>query len=1114
MKKESDYFSVRRRKLPKPRLTMKLFIFFSMICALNTQANNLKAQKTEIQLKLKNKPLTEILKSIQQKTGYNILYSNELLKNTDRINIDIQSKDIREVMHACLQNSALDYEIDNRTIIIKARTVNPQAQITHKVKGVVIDSQTSMPIPGVTVVALVDGKPFTGVATDTDGRFELNLPNNISELNFTCIGYKTLATKIEQDKEMTIQMSEEAKAIDEVVVTGYFTKSKSSYTGAAKTVTGDELKRISGTNIVTALAAVTPGLEIVERSDLGSNPNHVPELLLRGTSSFSNSNNQVNQPTIILDGVEISIVDLYDLDMNEIESITVLKDASATALYGARAANGVIVIERKKLTEGNMRVSYNLTGNIQFPYLKDYHLLNAAEKLEYEQRAGLYEAKISDDGFGHITGHEEQYKLDRLYNERYQEVRRGVNSDWLYQPARTAFSHDHSLRLYGGASKVRYELSGRFNNTQGVMKDDYRHRYNLGFKLEYHAQDKLTLSNRSTYNEIDIKQTPYGSFTQYTKMNPYDRIYDEFGKPNTKLSWNMDNPLYEATLGNYDVSKEKTFSNTTDIRWEINKLFRITGNFNISVSDQSGETYYSPDSQKFKTETDISKKGSLTLASGNGVSYSGNLTGAFNKMTDNNSLISLAVGAEIRKDKNENSSMMGLGIFDDALNFISQAAGYPNGDKPNGSQSISADLGFFVNGNYMYNNRYYADFVYRITGSSKFGSNNRYGNFWSGGVGWNLHNEKFFQSGKIDLLKIRGSIGYTGKVNFEPFQAMTIYNYSGNLEYKNGIGTVPLTIGNEDLKWERELSYDLGTDVSLFARRLNLTLDLYLKRTTDLVLDQSKAPSTGVISGKENIGEMENKGIEIQLDGYAIQNNNCYWQIGVSGYANRNRILKISNALKHQNDINNATESIAPLGQYEEGESTTALKVVHSGGIDPATGQEVYIKLNGERTFDYSPDDKYVVGDTEPKFRGTIYTNFYYKGFSFYLLGNFKCGGYLYNTTRASKVEGTHPMYNADSRVLHNRWKEEGSVALYKDIKDTSIPKQTDRFVEKENVFTLGTINLGYEFSPQICNKLYLKKLRLGINLTDILRISSVKIERGTDYLYSNGFEFTLSATF
>ena len=535
-----------------------------------------------------------------------------------------------------LEGTNMDFDLEQNYVVIRpARSVAVRDSVvkTNKIKGVVVDAHGE-PLPGVTVVAKRGEILVTGAASDGSGRFEIVVPVDIRELSFTFVGYKTAVVPVELNKEMTVRMEEEVSEVDEVVVTGYFTKSKSSYTGAVKSVTAEQLKTVSGTNVVAALAALTPGLNLVERSELGSNPNHVPELLLRGMSSFSDGSTQVNQPTIVLDGVEISMQDLYDLDINEIENITVLKDASATALYGSRAASGVIVVERKKLAEGSMRVSYNFTGNVQFPYLKDYNVLNAAQKLEYERLAGLYSTEVQKDPWGNITNEGEQYALDKLYNERYQEVQRGVDTDWLSQPARTAFSHDHSLRLYGGASNVRYELSGRFNNVQGVMKEDYRRRYNLGFKLEYHLQNKLTMANRTTYSEVNYKQSPYGSFSKYMEMNPYDRIYNEFGEYNRNLSWDMDNPLYEASLGNYDISKDKSFSNTTDFRLEINKLFRLSGNFNITVSNSNNEVFKSPDSQDFKTETELSKKGSLTQKNESGVSYAGTLTGAFNLMTD------------------------------------------------------------------------------------------------------------------------------------------------------------------------------------------------------------------------------------------------------------------------------------------------------------------------------------------------------------------------------------------------------------------------------------------------------------------------------------------------
>lgn len=1096
---------------------MKLLAIFCLVFALNGKAFTGHAQQTEIQLNLRNSQLTEVLKQVQQQSGYNIIYSNDLLKNVSPIDINIQSSDIQEVMQTCLKNTNLDFEIQNNTIIVKARLNIPQAQHIQKIKGTVIDTKTGQPMPGVTIAAIANGQVVTGTATDQDGNFTLNLPASIKDLTFTFVGYKTVTLPILTDKDMTVRLEEEIKAIDEVVVTGYFTKSKNSYTGAVKTIKSDELKAVSGTNIVAAISALTPGLNIVERNDLGSNPNHVPELLLRGMSSFSGTDRQVNQPTIILDGVEISMEELYDLDMNEIDNITVLKDASATALYGSRAANGVIVIERKKLTEGNIRVNYNFTGNVQFPYLKDYDVLDAKEKLEYEKLAGLYTPV--QDQWGSVDMGKEQYRLDQLYNERYKEVARGVNTDWLSQPARTAFSHDHSLRIYGGASNIRYELSGRFNNTQGVMKEDYRRRYGLGFKLEYHLANKLTFANRTNYNETDTQDTPYGSFRNWVDQNPYDRIFNEYGEPNRNLSWDNDNPMVEAMLGNYSRSANKSLSNTTDIRWDINNLFRIVGNFNISITDGNAESYISPQSQVFKNEKDLNKKGRLDKTTDKAVDWAGNINASFNKLTENNSLLSLIIGGEIRKNRYETSTLKAAGFYDDELNFIGHANGYPTEDaqKPSGSQDLSTEVGLFANGNYMFKNRYYADFVYRLSGSSKFGANQRYGQFWSAGAGWNLHNENFIQSAKLDLLKIRGSVGYTGKTNFAPFQAITMYKYNNTLEYLNGIGAIPQTIGNENLKWEREFSYNIGADISLFGRRINATIDYYRKRTKDLVLSANKAPSTGITEGMENIGEMENKGFEFSIDGMLIQRNDFWWQLSMNGSTNKNRILKISNALKKQNETTNnipSSMSHKPLAQYEEGESTTALKVVRSAGIDPATGQEVFIKSDGTRTFLYSADDKVVVGDTEPKFQGTISTNLFYKGFSLYLMGTFKCGGYLYNETRATRVEGNSGKTNVDQRAFNDRWKKAGDITIYRDISNHSTPEHTDRFVEKENVFTLSSINLGYEFSPHICQKLLVRNLRLGVNLTDILRLSNVKVERGLTYIYSNGFEFTLSTTF
>ena len=983
------------------------------------------------------------------------------------------------------------------------------------VYGVVIDKKTEEPLIGASVAIWQGDKMLTGVSTDIEGAFRLVSEVENFEVRISYIGYKELVidSKSRKLSAMRIELEEESNTLNDVVITGFVSKNKETFTGSATEITGLELRQVSGTNLIGAISALTPGMAMVQNTSQGSNPNHTPELVLRGMSSFSNSGQQVNQPTIILDGTEISMQDLYDLDINEVEKITVLKDASATALYGSKAANGVIVISRKPILESTVRVQYNFTGNLQFPVLSDYNVLNAAEKLEYERLAGLYDAK---GAISSTTGLPLQYEYDELYNKRYKLIAAGLNSDWLSQPARTAFSHDHSLRVYGGAANLRYELTGRFGDTRGVMKDDFRKRYNLGFKLDYYI-GTLTLSNRTTYQEVSVKNTPYGSFSQYVQMNPYDKIYNDNGTVNTNLAWDLNNPLYEATLGSFSKNGTRTLSNSTDIRWDINKMFLITGHFNVSSDMGSSDDFVSPNSLTYKDVTDLSKKGSYTKGTSKGISYNGNLVATFNKFFKDESLISISSGWEINYAKSSSETTQAVGFFNDDLSYIGNAVGYPASSKPYGTQAETADVGFFTTGNFSWRNRYFVDATLRTTGSSQFGENNRYGHFWSAGIGWNVMNEKFMKSVKknFDVFKVRASTGYTGKVSFSPFQAMTMYQYLNDYEYKNGIGAVPITIGNVDLTWERTMNYNVGIDLSMFNRRLNFTVDAYIRNTKDLLLDKSKAPSTGVTTAKSNLGELQNKGIEFQIDGYIFQTNDFYWRLATMGYMNRNKITKIDRALEeiNKNNAANADYYLAPLPQYAEGESVTALKLVRSAGIDPATGKEIYIKRNGEYTFEYDPADKVLIGDTEPAFTGTFSTNVFWKGFSIYALCNYRMGAWVYNTTRVSKVEGSDPRYNADQRVFDDRWKNPGDHAIYKDIADSSRPEQTTRFAEQEYTLSLGSLNIGYEFSDKVCNKLKLRNLRTGINFTDILRFSTVKIERGTDYLYSQGFEFYLNIT-
>lgn len=1082
---------------------MKLLIFLTLAFSFQAAAS---VFSQTIDLTVKQQSLEKVMQKVRKQSGYNFFFNSKLLQNAKPVTISIKDATLGDALEEIFRDQPLKYAIVGNSIVVTATASSGPARsetaVVQKVTvtGRVTDSLQT-PLAGASIVANASG---ASAQTDEKGEFAIQVTPEDTHIAVSYIGMETSTARIDASRAMRVVLKQTDNTVGDVVVTGFYTKSKSSYTGAATTFSGEELKAVSATNIIEALSTLTPGLVTVENRATGSNPNQLPEILIRGITSLANTDQSVNQPLIVRDGTIISVTDLYDMDINEIETVTVLKDASAAALYGAKAANGVIVIERKRIQSGRMRVAYNQIGSIQFPDFSDYNLLDASQKLEYEQLAGLYSS--SDPA--------EQYRIDSLYNERFKEVRRGVTTDWMAQPSRIGFSLDHSLRLSGGSDRTRFELNARHGSVEGVMKEDYRKRYGVGFVLEYYAPDGLSFSNRSSYSHIDVKNTPYGSFSTYTNMNPYERPYDSFGDHRRVLSWDLDNPLYEANIGSYNINSSQVFNNDFDARWNINNNLRVTTHWNLALNRADYENYTSPQSGQFRNETDPMRKGQMTMSDDKGLSYAGNLVFSYNKIFHDNSLLTANLGGNINRSDFRATGFTGIGFLSEDLKFINFASSYPLGGRPAGNQDLSADVGSFLNVNYMYQNRYFVDGVYQISGSSKFGANNRFGQFWSTGLGWNLHNEAFADNTWMDIFKLRGSMGYTGKISFASYQALTTYRFREDLLYLNGIGAVPITIGNEDLTWERTMNYNAGLDLSFWNRRFNVTADVYLRRTTDLLIDRTIAPSAGTMTGKDNLGEMENKGIELRLSAYLLQQTDFSWQVGTNAVHNQNKILKISSALQRQNEINNSVESLAPLPQFEEGESTSALKVVKSAGIDPATGQEVYITRGGDLTFVYNPDDKVVVGNLLPVVTGNFFTSFRYKNLTAVAYLGFNHGGYVYNTTRASKVEGANPIYNADQRVFSERWKQPGDVALYKDIADRSAPRQTSRFVEKDNTLSLDRLNIAYDFTQPFVKRMGASKLAVGVSINDLFRASTVQIERGTSYLYSRGVDFNINLLF
>lgn len=971
--------------------------------------------------------------------------------------------------------------------------VAQQQQSKAVIKGRVVDAQGEG-LPGVTI-RMKDFKG--GYISIQDGTFEILTSKPFEVVTFTMVGFQTKELKLTAGSNTTVVLNDDVSQISEVVVTGFGTKSKTSYTGSQISVSRTELLSMGTKNLLESLQSFVPGLAVLENNEVGSDPNKRNDINIRGRASFDGS---ANLPVFVVDGTQVSIDFIYDMDMNDIETVTVLKDASASALYGAKASAGVIVITTKSLKGGRLKLNYSGTYRLSAPDLSDYHLLNAAQKLEYERLAGVYKNALPS----------EQYKLEQEYARLYGIVQSGVNTDWKAKPLRNAFSNTHSLSVDGGDEYARYNVGVRYSNEQGVMKGSKRERLSSFFKLSYNINGLFYVSNSSTISSVKSEESPYGGFSDWTKQNPYESPYDENGDLRTKLTGSISNPLYEASLGSYDRRSYFDFLNTTNVQYWLRPQVRLDADFSFQKAKTDTRKFVSPLSFDEARKDAVSQRGSLTEGFGETMQYQGKLMASYNDYVKEKLYLSTMVGGSIESVTDDNRSYRSIGFYTDKLGHPAFAGSYPTSGKPSGSDGISRNVGVFANVNAIYDSKYFLDLIYRYEGSSKFGDDRRFAPFWSVGGGWNIHNEPFMKGKGVSLLKLRGSLGYLGNISFEPYQAMTTYTYSHNYNYEKGMGAVPITVGNTALGWERTLSTNFGVDLTMLKGRLDLSADVYRKYTDNLLLTVSKAPSVGIENARENIGAIQNVGFELRARVVPLQTKDINWSVAVTYSMNRNKIEKISNALKLRNKANNDSLSVKPLPIYEEGESLTALKVVPSAGIDPATGKEIFIKRDGSYTFTYDANDKVVFGDTAPLGFGSISSYLTYKNWSVSASMAYSFGAVAYNHTLVSRVEGASPVWNADERVFNDRWKELGNVAKYRDIADASTPLLSSRFVEKNNYLTLKSLSVGYEFEKKVLDKLKIKRLRLELLTNDLFYLSTIKQERGLEYPFARTVEMSL----
>ena len=1002
------------------------------------------------------------------------------------------------------------------------------ARDTRTVKGQVKDDYGEILI-GVTVYG-ADGK-VCGV-TNTDGLYQIKIPTKRTTIRFTYVGMKPTSITIEPGTDdvvhdLTMQSNNTLK---DVVVTGIFQKNKDAFTGSVATITNKELKEFGNKNLLTSIANIDPSFNMLVNNQYGSDPNHLPDIQIRGSANLptitnlqDNTRTDLNTPLIIMDGFEISLSRMMDLNEDEVESITLLKDGSATAIYGSRGANGVIVIKRKTPQSGRLRFSYTGSLNIEAPDLSDYDLLNAAEKLELEKRSGYYSS----------TDPMRDFKLKKKYSQILQDVARGVDTDWMAKPLRTGVGQRHNIRLEGGDESFRYSASLQYNRIAGVMKGSDRESFNGGITLSYRHRG-LIFTNDLNIGHTMSDESPYGSFSDYTKLNPYWRPYDDNGKLNKMFDDDVNfyggfsnlpsNPLYNAMLNQKNSQQYTDITDNFSIEWRPFEGFitrsRVGFTWRTNESDlykPAKHTMFEAD--EYQTDEGSLRKGRYDYGTGKLTNYEVALTASYSKLFAEKHLLYAAANWNVTSNFARNYNFVFEGFTDEKLDFPSNALQYQKGGKPSGGESRTRAVGLVMNANYSYDNRYYTDLAYRIDGSSQFGKNRRFAPFYSMGLGWNVHNETFMKDVRfIDRLKLRASFGQTGSQKFSAYQAIATYSYYLDDRYNQWTGAYQKALENPNLEWQKTDKWNAGVELNMFDNRLNVVADIYLDKTSNLLSSLNLPLSNGFTSFIENIGKVENRGFEVKATAFLLRNTSkrLAWSMTGSIAHNKDKVVKLSQALKDEYAKRLLTGGTTPNKVIREGESQYTIYAVRSLGIDPSTGNELFLKKNGEVTHNWSAADRVACGISQPKYRGTLSTMVRWKDFTANIAFGYRFGGQIYNSTLANRIENADKHYNVDRRVFYDRWQKKDDHTFFKGLNNETKTYATTRFVQDERTLTCQNIHLSYMFSnnPWLKHNLGVQILTLSGDLSDLFYLSSVKQERGLSYPYSRRFSFTLSLSF
>jgi TonB-linked SusC/RagA family outer membrane protein len=1105
---------------------MRIVFFFLFASSLTVSANSYSQNVT---LSANGVPLKNLFTMVEKQTGFVFFYNKQLLANARPVTVSVQNMPLGEFLQVVMKDQPLNYRIEGKTITLYRKPVDvtqqipraevPPADSTRTITGVVL-SENGEPIAGASL--LIKGT-FKGVTTDAKGIFSLRAATG-QVLIITAIGHERMEIRVRANDHLTVKMLQAATAMKDQVVTGIYQRKKESFTGSSTTFTVKELKIVGNQNPLQVLRTLDPSFAIIENSTFGSDPNRLPDIEIRGKSSVIGLSEQYgtnpNQPLFILDGFESTLQVISDFSMDRIESITLLKDAAATAIYGSKAANGVVVVETKKPTPGRLRLSYNLNTTYSMPDLSDYNLMNAEEKLEFEAQSGFLGSRRPDGSF--VTD-----AADRKYNQLLAEVKRGVNTYWMNEPLRSALVHRHTLFAEGGDASLRYGVSLTYGDNQGVMKGSGRKTTNGNVRLMY-RKGRLSFTNSLSLDVVDVTREEV-PFSQFSRANPYFRKYNAvggidkvlmsfqyaayFGAPQQTETYY--NPLYDQQNGNLNRSESQGFTNNFEIEYRLLNELRARARVGINRLTVRDEIFRSPFNSEF-TGRDPLRQGTFFESNERQNNYDGDLTLTYGKLFGNKHMVNAVAGTRINQVASVSNSYEVWGFSGD--DFPNAAFAYSYSDRrPTNRESTRRSASYFLNTGYAYDQRFLIDATIRSDGASVFGANRQFTNIWSLGLAWNVHNEAFFDKSSLDWmnsLRFRASIGNPGNQNFSDYVSTRVYLYNNGNRNLFGPSVLVSNHGNPSLKWQKTVDRNIGMDLLTFDSRLRLNADYFIKTTDPLLVFATLPSSAGATTVTSNLGGLQQTGFTIVAGYTVIKKRDLSWVINVNARRLKSAYRNFGNALSDFNEKNKGVNMV----RYYDGASPNDLWAVRSMGIDPSTGREVFLTKDGDLSFIHNYNDEVVVGNSDPDLEGIAGTSLTWKGLSVNVALRYRIGGQIFMQTLYDKVENI-PFQriglNQDKRALYDRWQKPGDNAKFKGIAESRSNPMSSRFVEDNNILAGESISIGYEnATASWLKRVGAASFTCRAYMNDIFRLSTVKNERGIDYPFARSVSLSLGVRF